>query len=164
MEEEFIGLINRYQGILQKICNVYFYQHPYREDYYQEILIRIWKAYPQFKKESTFSTWLYRVALNSAIDLVRKESIQPVHRELSAKEYSLQDNHSEDSNSAERKEILYQAINQLSDIEKAIILLYLEGYEYKEISAVIGISESNVEVKINRIKKQLIKQINNGRE
>lgn len=118
MEEEFIGLINRYQGILQKICNVYFYQHPYREDYYQEILIRIWKAYPQFKKESTFSTWLYRVALNSAIDLVRKESIQPVHRELSAKEYSLQDNHSEDSNSAERKEILYQAINQLSDIEK----------------------------------------------
>lgn len=163
MEEEFIELINRYQGILQKICNIYFYQHPYREDYYQEILIRIWKAYPKFKEESTFSTWLYRVALNAAIDLVRKESIQPVYKELSAKEYSIRDGHSEEGNTAERKEQLYQAINQLSDIEKAIILLYLEGYEYKEISAVIGLSESNVGVKINRIKKQLIKQINDGR-
>ena len=83
MEEEFIELINQYQGILQKICNIYFYQHPFREDYYQEILIRLWKAYPKFKQESTVSTWLYRVTLNTAIDLVRKESVQPVYKELS---------------------------------------------------------------------------------
>lgn len=89
MEEEFIERITCYQGILQKICNIYFYRHPYREDYYQEILIRLWKAYPKFKEESTFSTWLYRVALNTAIDLVRKEAIRPALRELSAEEYLL---------------------------------------------------------------------------
>lgn len=164
MEEEFIELINRYQGILRKICNIYFYQHPYREDYYQEILIRLWKAYPKFKQESAFSTWLYRVALNAAIDLVRKESVQPIHKELSPQEYSIHDKHSEDNPMADRKEQLYRAINQLDNIEKAIIILYLEGYEYKEISVLIGISETHVGVKINRIKKQLIKQIKDGRE
>ena len=91
MEEEFIELINQYQGILQKICNIYFYQHPFREDYYQEILIRLWKAYPKFKQESTVSTWLYRVTLNTAIDLVRKESVQPVYKELSTQEYAIHD-------------------------------------------------------------------------
>lgn len=164
MEEEFIERINRYQGILQKICNIYFYRHPYREDYYQEILIRLWKAYPKFKEESTFSTWLYRVALNTAIDLVRKESIQPEHRELSTGEYSICDEHSENNVRTDQKELLYRAINQLSDVEKAVIILYLEGYGYKEISAVIGITETNVGVKINRIKKQLIKQLKDGRQ
>ena len=152
MEEEFIELINRYQGILQKICNIYFYQHPFREDYYQEILIRLWKAYPKFKQEST------------AIDLVRKESVQPVYKELSTQEYAIHDSHPEENTATDKKEQLYQAINRLSEIEKAIIILYLESYEYKEIAAVIGISESNVGVKINRIKKQLIKQLNNGRQ
>ena len=163
MEEEFIKLITRHEGILQKICNIYFYQHPFREDYYQEILIRLWKAYPKFKRESAVSTWLYRVALNAAIDLVRKESIQPVYKELSAQEYSIHDSHSADNSMTDKKEQLYQAINQLYDIEKAIIILYLEGNEYKEISAVIGISETNVGVRINRIKKQLIKLLKDGR-
>ena len=152
MEEEFIELINQYQGILQKICNIYFYQHPFREDY------------PKFKQESTVSTWLYRVTLNTAIDLVRKESVQPVYKELSTQEYAIHDSHPEENTATDKKEQLYQAINRLSEIEKAIIILYLESYEYKEIAAVIGISESNVGVKINRIKKQLIKQLNNGRQ
>lgn len=164
MEEEFIERITCYQGILQKICNIYFYRHPYREDYYQEILIRLWKAYPKFKEESTFSTWLYRVALNTAIDLVRKEAIQPALRELSAEEYSISNEHSEENARTDQKELLYKAINQLSEVDKAIIILYLEGYGYKEISAVIGISETNVGVKINRIKKQLIKQLKDGRQ
>lgn len=164
MEDEFVELITRYQGVLQKICNIYFYHHPYREDYYQEILIRLWKAYPNFRKESTFSTWLYRVALNAAIDLVRKDSIQPTHSELSTKDFSICDDHTEDNATALRKELLYQAINQLSEVDKAIIILYLEGYEYKEISLIIGISDTNVGVKINRIKKQLIKLTKDGRE
>ena len=78
--------------------------------------------------------------------------------ELSAREYLIHDIHSEDNSMTDRKEQLYQAINQLDNIEKATIILYLEGYEYKEIS------ESNVGVKINRIKKQLIKRIKDGRK
>ena len=143
MEEDFVKLINQNQGILQRICNIYFYQHPYREDYYQE---------------------LYRVALNAAIDLVRKESILPVCKGLSAQEDSICDSCLEENYVVDERERLYQAINQLPDVEKAIIILYLEGYEYKEISAIIGISDTNVGVKINRIKKQLIKRIQNGRQ
>jgi len=160
VEKEFIELIKNHQGILHKICNVYFIRNPYKEDYYQEILIRLWKSYPSFRNQSAFSTWLYRVALNTAIDLIRKENLQPVHTELSQIEYNIPDHeHNIDS---EKKETLYQAIGQLSDVEKAIIILYLEDYSYKEISEIIGISESNTGVKISRIKNQLIKILTNG--
>lgn len=164
VEEEFIKLISRHQGILQKICNIYFYEDPYRDDYYQEILIRLWKAYPSFKQDSSFSTWLYRVTLNAAIDLVRKQSIRPLHKELSSKEYLIHEPGSEDYENTDRKEQLYRAINQLSEMEKAIIILYLEGYGYKEIATIMGISETNTGVRINRIKNQLIKQLSNGKQ
>lgn len=162
MEKEFIELIRNHQGILHKICNVYFIRNPYKEDYYQEILIRLWKSYPSFRNQSAFSTWLYRVALNAAIDIIRKEKIQPVHTELSKIEYNIPDQ--EHNIEGEKKEILYQAISQLCDVEKAIIILYLEDYSYKEIAEIIGISESNTGVKINRIKSQLIKILANGQE
>ncbi|MCX6237399.1 MAG: RNA polymerase sigma factor [Bacteroidia bacterium] len=160
MKEKFIALIGKHQGILQKICNVYFYRNPDKEDYYQEILIRLWKAYPSFRNQSAFSTWLYRVALNTAIDIIRKQSLQPRYTELSKFEYNLPE--SESNTGSEIKDKLYLAINQLSDIEKAIILLYLEEYSYHEIGEIIGISESNVGVRINRIKNQLIKILENG--
>lgn len=162
MEKEFFKLVNASQGILQKICNIYFYGNPYKEDYYQEIIIRLWKAYPNFKNQSTFSTWLYRVALNTAIDILRKQSIRPVHVELTKYEYTLpDDDHCLES---ENKDKLYWAIHHLTEIERAIILLYLESYEYKEISIIIGISEGNVGVKINRIKNKLNKILKHGKE
>jgi RNA polymerase sigma-70 factor (ECF subfamily) len=162
VEKEFIELIKNHQGILHKICNVYFIRNPYKEDYYQEILIRLWKSYPSFRNQSAFSTWLYRVALNTAIDIIRKENLQPVHSELTKIEYNIPDH--EHNIESEKKETLYLAISQLSDVEKAIIILYLEDYSYKEIAEIIGISESNTGVKINRIKNQLIKILANGQE
>jgi RNA polymerase sigma-70 factor (ECF subfamily) len=160
VEKEFIELIKSHQGILHKICNIYFLRDPYKEDYYQEILIRLWKSYPSFKNQSAFSTWLYRVALNTAIDIIRKQSLLPKHTDLSKTEYNIADykNNSESDN----KDKLYLAINLLSDIEKAIIILYLEDFNYKEIAEVIGISENYAGVKINRIKTQLIKILNHG--
>lgn len=160
MKEEFIALINQHQGILQKICNIYFYRSAYKEDYYQEILIRLWKSYPSFNNQSTFSTWLYRVALNTAIDIIRKQSLRPQLTELSKFEYNIPT--SESSTESDLKDKLYHAINQLSDIEKAIIVLYLEEYSYHEIGEIIGISEGNAGVRINRIKNQLIKILGNG--
>lgn len=158
VEKEFIELIKKHQGILHKICNIYFIRNPYKEDYYQEILIRLWKSYPSFRNQSAFSTWLYRVALNTAIDITRKQNLQPVHTELSKIDYNKPDH--EHNVESEKRDILYQAISHLSDVEKAIIILYLEDYNYKEISEIIGISESNTGVKINRIKTQLIKILN----
>jgi len=162
VEKEFIELIKNHQGILHKICNIYFSRNPYKEDYYQEILIRLWKSYPGFKNQSAFSTWLYRVALNTAIDIIRKQNLQPMHTELSKTEYNIPEH--EQNIESDKKDILYQAINHLSDVEKAIIILYLEDYNYKEIAEIIGISESNTGVKINRIKNQLIIILKNGQK
>ena len=162
VEKEFIELINSHKGILYKICNIFFIRDPNKEDYYQEILIRLWKSYPSFRNESSFSTWLYRVALNTAIDIVRKQNLQPRHTELSKNEYNIPEH--EQNIESDKKIILYQAINHLSDVEKAIIILYLENYSYKEIAEIIGISESNTGVKINRIKIQIIKILKNGKQ
>lgn len=161
MEKEFIELINTHRGILLKICNVYFYGSSYKEDYYQEILIRLWEAFPNFKGQSTFSTWMYRVALNAAIDILRKLNFRPEYVELSGNEYDKADNAETRSENHDR---LYRAIKTLSEAEKAVILLYLEEYEYKEIAAITGISEINVGVKINRIKSKLNKILKNGKE
>lgn len=160
MEKEFVQLIQANKGIIYKICNLYFKDNPYKEDYYQEILIRLWRTYPTYKKQSAFSTWLYRVALNTAIDILRKECIQPKYIELTEKQYNIA---VEDSYNTDNKARLYQAIQYLSNIEKAIILLYLEGYSYKEISDIIGLSENNIGVKINRLKDKLLKIIEDGK-
>jgi RNA polymerase sigma-70 factor, ECF subfamily len=162
VEKEFIKLLNNHIGIIYKICNVYFYRNPLKEDYQQEIIIQLWKAFPGFRNESEFSTWMYRVALNTAIDIKRKFHTQPQYTELTRDEFHLTDN--KEIQKSDRKEKMYSAINRLNDSEKAIILLYLEGFSYNEIAGIIGISESNTGVKINRIKKQLVKLITYDRE
>ena len=158
VEKEFIELIKSHQGILHKICNIYFLRDPYKEDYYQEILIRLWKSYPSFKNQSAFSTWLYRVALNTAIDIIRKQCLLPKHTELSIAEYNIAENRN--NGESDKKDKLYLAINLLSEMEKAIIILYLEDFNYKEIAEITGISENYAGVRINRIKAQLIKILN----
>lgn len=159
MEKEFTGLINKHQAVLLKICNVYFYRNPYKEDYYQEMLIRLWKSYPAFKGQCAVSTWFYRVALNTAIDILRKETIRPAHVGLSEREHNRPaPDHLAGSDNRDR---LYAAINQLLEVDKAIIVLHLEGYGNKEIAEITGISAGNTGVKINRIKNQLLKILGN---
>ena len=159
MENDFTELFVANQGIVHKICSVYFSEKPDKEDYFQEIVLQLWKAYPGFRRESKFSTWMYRVALNTAIDLLRKERTQPKIFRLSENELSVKEQKREWTDQQEK---LYASIAQLSEIEKAIILLYLEDYSYKEISEIVGISETYTGVKINRIKTQLQKMIDNG--
>jgi RNA polymerase sigma-70 factor (ECF subfamily) len=160
MEKEFIELLFQNQGIVHKICNLYFNSRIDKDDYRQEIIIQLWKAFPSFNNKSKFSTWMYRVCLNAAIDLIRKEKIQPQFVKYDSHEFeTLSDTMNEIS---ENQEKLYQAINKLSEIDKAIITLYLDELSYKEISEIIGISESNTGVKINRIKSLIFKNFENG--
>jgi RNA polymerase sigma-70 factor (ECF subfamily) len=159
VNDNFTDLFVKNQNIVHKICSVYFNGKPDKEDYFQEIIIQLWKAFPGFRKESKFSTWMYRVALNTAIDLLRKEKSQPKLFQLSKSELSIKETKKE---LTEQQEKLYAAISQLSEIEKAIIILYLEDYSYKEISEIVGISETYTGVKINRIKTQLQTMIKNG--
>ena len=160
MKERFTELLYENQGIVHKICNLYFGDKPETEDYHQELIIQLWKAFPSFKNTSKFSTWMYRVCINAAIDITRKEKTQLKHVKYS--DVSLrsipQSNYSRDTD----QDKLYEAISGLSDIDRAIITMYLDEYSYKEIAQTIGISESYTGVKINRIKAKLIKSINHG--
>ena len=161
MEKKFIELVNAHKEIVEKICHIYFYGNPYRDDYRQEILIRLWRAFPGFKGQSAFSTWMYRVALNASIDILRKQCLYPKHIRLSEQDLSVPDKHIEGG--SENRDKLYSAIRRLSEAERAIILLYLEEYEYKEIAGIAGISENNVGVKINRIKNKLYTMLKDGK-
>lgn len=160
MEKEFTDLLYQNQGIVHKICSLYFNNRADKEDYKQELIIQLWKAFPSFSNQSKFSTWMYRVCLNAAIDILRKEKTKPKLVEFTSQNINaITESHIETN---DNKEKLYQAINKLSDIDKGIITLYLDEFSYKEIAEIMGISESNTGVKINRIKSLILKSIENG--
>lgn len=155
-EEEFVQLIEQNQQILHKICFVYACNSYNKDDLYQEIVLQSWKSYSSFQAKSSFSTWLYKVALNTAISRTRKKSyIFEDHSEIES-------NYESDFIKNEEIRILYMAISKLSKIDKALILLWLEEKTYEEIADTIGISVKNVSVKLVRIKaklEQIIKKL-----
>lgn len=159
MEKEFIRMINTHRGIIYKVCNLYYYKDEDRKDLFQEIVLQLWKSFPSFRGESKQSTWMYRVALNTAITIFRKDKKRPSAQEISLAELEIPNLKDlfEDSDNSLRLKV---AIEQLSKIEKAIIMLYLDEKSYEEISDIIGISNSNVGVKLNRIKTKLEKILN----
>ena len=154
LEKKFIHELETNQNIIHKICKAYTNNESDHNDLFQEISIQLWKAYDKFRGDSKFTTWMYRVALNTAISLYRKSkrSIQtnelfPNSKELTYEEY-------DDTTERQLKD-LYKAIYQLSDIEKALVLLYLDDKSFREIAECLGISEVNARVKMNRTKTKL---------
>ncbi|MBN2486074.1 MAG: sigma-70 family RNA polymerase sigma factor [Bacteroidales bacterium] len=160
MEKEFTELLYQNQGIVHKICSLYFNNRTDKEDYKQELIIQLWKAFPSFNNQSKFSTWMYRVCLNASIDILRKEKTQPKFVKIDS--HSIEPTIDNNSDTDENKDKLYLAINKLSEIDKAIITLYLDEFSYKEIAEIIGISKTNTGVKINKIKSLILKSIENG--
>lgn len=159
LEKNFIQELEANQNIIHKVCKAYTTNADDHNDLFQEISIQLWKAYQSFRGESKFTTWMYRVALNTAISLYRKskrsiksEELFPNIKELTYEEY--------DDTTERQLSALYKAIHQLSDIEKALVLLYLEDKSYKEISLCLGISEVNARVKMNRTKVKLKELLN----
>jgi len=148
---EFIDLLNRHQNIIHKVCNLYMDNISEREDLFQEITLQAWNAYSSFRNESKFSTWLYRVALNTAISFYRKQKRKPSFQSAA----QLPEYTEEADNTEEQMQAMYKAIASLSKIDKALIMLYLEDYSYEEIGNVLGITANNVAVKMNRIKTKL---------
>ena len=154
LEHKFISEFQEHQNIIHKVCRIYTNNSEAHNDLFQEITIQLWKAYPKFRGDSKLSTWMYRIGLNTAITLYRKSKrtikTQDFDRVLHKIESTSYDNTEE-----EQLKLMYKAIHQLSDIYKALIFLYLEDKNYKEISATLGISEVNARVKMNRIKTRL---------
>jgi RNA polymerase sigma-70 factor (ECF subfamily) len=156
IEQEFISLISQHQKIIYKVCHLYFRDKNDRDDLFQEIILQTWKSFSQFKGEAKFSTWLYKIALNTAITHYKK-----VRKQLECIVSDQLPERADDSLSNEHLSIaLYKEIDLLSKIEKAIILLYLEKYCYQDIGELMGISANHVAVKMNRIKSKLKAQIN----
>lgn len=154
-EDEFLVLFNNNQGIIYKICHLYGKTEVDKKDLFQEISIQLFKAYPTYKGTAKFSTWMYRVALNTAITFFRKG--KKIRQEVELKtELTRGMVYAEYDDETERQlKRMYEAITHLSSVEKALVFLYLEDKPYKEISETLGISSVNARVKMNRIKKKL---------
>ncbi len=150
-KKEFSQLIEKHQAIIHKVTLVYTNGPADREDLFQEICLQLWKAWPKFRAEAKFTTWMYRVALNTAISNVRKNRNVPGFEKLTDYDGAL----NEDREEAEQVKQLYKAISKLNRIDKAIILLWLDEKSYDEIASIVGTSKSNVSVKLVRIKRKL---------
>ncbi|HXB94175.1 MAG TPA: sigma-70 family RNA polymerase sigma factor [Puia sp.] len=155
-QDPFIHLVNDHRNILYKICRMYGATEPDRQDLFQEIVIQLWRSYPSFRGEARFSTWLYRIALNTAISDLRKQRrrITPVDpNELSAPLPDIPYSTEKD----EQLQQLYAAIDRLTEVEKALTMLYLEDKSFHEMEEILGIPQNNLRVKIHRIKEKLRK-------
>lgn len=159
VQEKFVALLEENQNIVHKICRLYTNNQDQHNDLFQEITIQLWRAFPKFRGDSKFSTWMYRVGLNTAITLYRKskrtvttQDFDGVMFRISSEEY--------DDTVEQQLKLMYSAVKELNDIEKALVFLYLEDKNYREISETMGISEVNARVKMNRVKGKLKKILN----
>lgn len=145
-------------ALIQKVCRIYTRTQQDSEDMFQEIVIQLWKSYKSFKGESKFSTWMYRVAINTAISIHRKKQ-----REVSIEfvDTPLNNFKTENDQKIENEKLaqLYNAISILTEIDKAIIMLYLENTSYEEMELIIGLQQNNLRVRMNRIKEKLRKHM-----
>ncbi len=154
LETKFLLDFENNQNIVHKVCRIYTTDSDAHKDLFQEITIQLWKNYSTFRGDSKFSTWMYRVALNTAISLYRKSSKRIKTEDYSDIEYKIQSVEYDDNQELQLK-ALYAAIHQLNDIDKALIFLYLEDKSFKEIAITLGISDINARVKMNRAKEKL---------
>ena len=143
-----------HKGILFKVVHAYAFEHADRQDLFQEIAIQVWRSVDRFRGESSVPTWMYRVALNTAIAWTRKEGRHQRGKQPIEVLEGLLTPASSDGLDP-RVEWLYRQIARLKDVDRSVALLMLDGFSYKEIAAIVGITESNVGVKINRIKSAL---------
>lgn len=159
LEHKFVTELENNQNIVHKICSLYTNDRQAHNDLFQEITIQLWKAYPKFRGESKFSTWMYRVALNTAITLYRKSKRRVQTQDYDSVIFKIKTEEYDDTQERQLK-LMYDAVKQLGDIDKALVFMYLEDKDYTEIAATLGISEVNARVKMNRIKKKLRTIIN----
>jgi RNA polymerase sigma factor (sigma-70 family) len=151
---DFLAVVNANQGILHRVCRLYC-QHPDdRQDLYQEVVLQLWRAYPSYQPTAKISTWLYRIALNVAISNLRQRTRRPAPEpwgDVPPEVIQVPDAGPDADDLAQ----LYRAIDRLSDVEKAFVLLYLEERTYEEMADILGITQNNVRVKMHRVQDKL---------
>ncbi|TPG34828.1 RNA polymerase sigma factor [Flavobacterium pectinovorum] len=150
MKDQFTDLIFPHQALIHKICRMYRDTPEDQEDLFQEIIYQLWKSYPKFQEKSKISTWMYRIGLNTAMASFRKNKVKLLYSHTVPDKNILSE-----TTEHWREELLFSAIRQLSEDERALIGLYLDDFSYFEIAEIIGISENHIGVRLNRIKKKL---------
>jgi len=158
LEQKFIDQVMDAQGIIHKVCGMYCDNAEDRKDLFQEILVNLWNSYSSFRGNSKFSTWMYRVSLNVAIQRIRKANKKKEDVTLPA-DFDEIAYSAEETLPEKELKMMHAAINQLSDVEKAIVMLYLEERGNEEIAEIMGISQNYVRVKMTRIRKKLKKMV-----
>jgi len=153
LQERFQALVDEHKKILYKVCNSYCRNRDDRDDLAQEIVIQLWRSFSTFDGRYRFSTWMYRIALNVAISFYRRESTRT--RYVISDEEHLLEAIDDTESQPEEIRLLYRFIEGLDPLNKALVLLYLDGNNYEEIAGVLGISETNVATKISRLKKTM---------
>ncbi len=157
IQDDFLQLIQTHQGLLHKVCSLYENNAADREDLFQEIVLQLWKSYNSFRGEAKISTWMYRIALNTALSSIRKNKrrIPVSYPEMIPYDAS---DEKPDRIQEEKIRFLYQAIARLTEVERALVMLYLEEKSYEEMEEIMGISSGTLRVKMNRIKEKLRQQ------
>lgn len=152
-QKEFSQLIKGNQGLIIKVSRLYTNSIEDEQDLFQEIVLQLWRSYDSFKGNSKISTWMYRVALNTAITLFRKKTKSPLTSELDEVHFEYEQE--QDDEKQTQISLLYKVIKLLPNVERAIVMMYLDDVSYKEIAETLGITEVNARVKMNRLKKTL---------
>ena len=160
LEKEFLERIEKHKGVIFKISKMYMVNFDDQKDLFQKITYQVWKAYPTFEARSEFSTWLYRIALNTAILFLKSEKRRSFIKNKEVNDFKINQDEYDNEDELKLKK-MYEAINQLNAIDKALIFYYLENYSGKQIAEQMGISEVNARVKMNRAKEKLKQLINN---
>lgn len=144
--------LERHKGLIFKVVRAFTFEAMDQDDLFQEISIQVWHSILSFKKQSSVTTWLYRISLNTSIKWSKKEKRYFQEEAMEKVQHVLQESQPAD----DRLTWLYDEIRKLDEIDRSITLLMLDGFSYKEMATMLGITESNVGVKINRIKKELM--------
>ncbi|APQ18974.1 RNA polymerase sigma factor [Maribacter hydrothermalis] len=152
-EEVFTNLIREHQALLYKVTSIYTDNKEDREDLFQEVVFQLWKYFDSFRNDAKVTTWMYRVAMNTAITFIKKKKRRP--DSVPVADVFINQSDYKDDVYEERLKLLYRHLQHLNTLEKGLIFLLLEGKSYKEIAQITGLSDSNVGTKISRVKKKL---------
>jgi RNA polymerase sigma-70 factor (ECF subfamily) len=155
-KRDFIRIVDSNQGIIKSLCNAYYKSYEDQKDVFQDIVLQLWKSFETFRGQSEISTWIYRVSLNTILTKVRNEKNKIATESIDFMELTFATAMSDDDS-----ELLNRVLEYLKGLDKAIVILYLEGYSNKEISQILNITSTNVSTRLNRIKAELKSKFKN---
>ena len=158
LENEFLDMITAQNRTIYKVCYIYAKNQDDLNDLFQETVLNLWKSYPRYRGDSKLTTWVYRIAMNTCITFLRRSNTRPKTIPITSDVIRRQ---TDDDGTAGQLQELYNRINQLGKLERALILLWLEERSYQEMADILGISKANVAVRLNRVKEKLKKMSNN---